>query len=177
MSVNGQLINISSFVKSIIQLVIHWHKPIGRTIGLLLGLGIVCDAQPIVQRPESACDAEALLTSRQPLVEIRPETIIMKPWQGKHQVYGIFMLPKAVQSREPAILKVKYIGVYCDVVNRSGFKREGVIAKRNHFLMVDHIHTRTAFWFLLLGKADLIQNPDNWTLIYVDPAAPRPPRF
>ncbi|MBD2327258.1 hypothetical protein [Alkalinema sp. FACHB-956] len=161
----------------VIQALLHWRQPICSTIAFLLGLGIVCEAQPIVQRPESACDAEALLTSRQPLVEIHPETIIMKPWQGKHQVYGIFMLPKAVQSREPAILKVKHIGVYCDVVNRSGFKREGVIAKRNHFLMVDHIHTRTAFWFLLLGKADLIQNPDNWTLIYVHPAAPRPPRF
>ncbi|MGI0493530.1 hypothetical protein ACN4EG_17240 [Alkalinema pantanalense CENA528] len=164
-------------MQPIFHSIVNWRKSIRFTIGFLLGLGIVCEAQPIVQRPESACDAEALLTSQQPLVEIRPETVIMKPWQGKHQVYGIFMLPKVVQAREPAILKVKHIGVYCDVVNRSGSKREGVIAKPNHFLMVDHIHTRTAFWFLLLGKADLIQNPDNWTLIYVDPAAPRPPRF
>ena len=146
---------------------LRWQRSVSRAIGLLLCILIPLDAQPIVQSPDSACDAEAFLTANSNLVAIHPEKVIMRPWQGQHQVYGIFMLPKTIHSRDFVVLKVKGVGVYCDIVNRSGTKREGVIAKPGHFLMMDYIRTRTTLALILQGKANLIENPENWVMIHI----------
>lgn len=120
----------------------------------------------VVQRPESACDAEAFMTSGGSKVAIHPETVIVQPWHGQHNVYGIFMMPDSVHPGEAVLLQVKHVGTFCDEASNAGKTVQGVQAKPHHYLMVDNIRTRTALWLILQGKLDQLQQPANWALVY-----------
>lgn len=120
----------------------------------------------VVQRPESACDAEAFMTSRRSKVVIHPEKVIVQPWNGQHNVYGIFMLPDSVPSKEPVLLQVKHVGTFCDEASNAGKVWGDVQAKPGHYLMIDNIRTRTALWLMLQGKLAELEQPANWALVY-----------
>ncbi len=120
----------------------------------------------VVQRPESACDAEAFMTSSRSKVTIHPEKVIVQPWNGQHNVYGIFMLPDSVPAKELVLLQVKHVGTFCDEASNAGKVWGDVQAKPGHYLMIDNIRTRTALWLMVQGKLDELEQPANWALVY-----------
>jgi len=67
------------------------HKTIGTTsAGVLLVLaGTV--AWLLNKPPTTDCSAEAPADHR--VIEIGAIKVVVQPWLGKHQVYGIFMVP------------------------------------------------------------------------------------
>ena len=137
-----------------------------RSAALIPLIAVPLHATALVQRPESSCDAEAFMASRRPKVEIYPEKVIVEPWQGQHQVYGIFMIPDSVRWGEPVLLKVKDVGVYCDAAMNNGTQLQGISAKPNHHLMIDYIRTRTGLALIAQGKLNQLQQRSNWSLVY-----------
>jgi hypothetical protein len=135
-------------------------------IGLIPILVIPLYPIGVVQRPESACDAEEFMTSGRPKVAIHPEKVIVQPWHGQHQVYGIFMLPDSISPKQPVLLQVKHVGTFCDEASYAGKLVQGVQARPGHYLMIDNIRTRTALWLIVQGKLDQLQQPTNWVLVY-----------
>lgn len=142
------------------------RKLINAAIALLALVGIPTYADPLVQRPESLCDLEVFLSSNRSTARIHATKVIVSPWHGQHQVYGLFMLPDAVQPGQPVVLAVKDVGVYCDIVVNSGKSIDGIDAKPHHYLMKDYIRTRTALWLIAQGKLEQLKHPSSWTLTY-----------
>ncbi len=146
------------------------HKPFAPTkfiVGLILAIGfILLSAQPVIQNADSVCDVEQFLTSAGRSETITATRVYVHPFEGQHQVFGVFIVPKTVQKRSPALLSVNQIGVYCDRISRYGPAYEDIKAPDNSFVMIDHIRTRSAWKLWLQGDLDTLKNPENWQLTY-----------
>ena len=136
------------------------------TIGLLPLVGIPMYTYPLVQRPESACDVEVFFSSHRNSAHVLAKKVMVSPLRGRHQVYGVFMLPNAIQPGQPVVLAVKDVGVYCDIAVNSGNSVDGIHAPPQHYLMKDNIRTRTALLLIFSGKLDQLKHPSSWTLTY-----------
>jgi hypothetical protein len=142
-----------------------WKNGLTGMVFLIPLLAIPTFPTPLVQRPESVCDAEAFMTSKGATATIHPAAIVAHPWEGRHQVFGIFLLPEQLASTT-VLLKVQDVGVYCDAVVYSGKRVRTVQAPPGYFLMIDNIRTRTAFRLIVQGKFNTLRNPLNWSMVY-----------
>lgn len=96
-----------------------------------------------------------------------PFTIIARPWLGRHNVYGIFILPNEHQLSYPILLDVKWAGMY---------RKEAYMVKVNvdrgypvqpgHYLLRVHLRTRVALLMILQGLSYQLKNPINWSIFY-----------
>ncbi|MGB5064780.1 MAG: hypothetical protein WBQ37_13635 [Candidatus Competibacter sp.] len=89
---------------------------------------------------------------------------MVEPLAGRHHVYGIFALPEACRPGAAVLLSVAGAGRHCDTAEFAGRALDGVSAPIGHYLMRDHIRTRTALWLLLRGVGVELRQPRNWTL-------------
>ena len=141
--------------------------PTGFFVGVMAAIGfILLSAQPLIQNADSSCDMEQFLTSGGTSETITATRVYVHPFEGRHQVFGIFIVPKTIQKRSPALLTVNPIGVYCDKISRYGPAYEDIKAPSNSFVMLDHIRTRSAWKLWLQGNLDMLKNPENWQLTY-----------
>jgi hypothetical protein len=157
--------NLSILFSRTIQNPFPWKNGLGGVVFLIPLLTVPIFPTPLVQRPESVCDAEAFITSRRVAVTLHPKAVVALPWEGRHQVFGIFQLPEQLAS-STVLLKVQDVGVYCDAVVNSGKSVRAVEAPPGYFLMIDNIRTRTAFRLIVQGKFNNLRNPLNWSMVY-----------
>ena len=136
-------------------------------VGFVVAIGfILLSAQPLIQNADSSCDVEQFLTSAGISETITATRVYVHPFEGRHQVFGVFIVPKVIQKRSPALLTVNPIGVYCDLISRYGPAYEDIKAPDNSFVMLDHIRTRSAWKLWFQGDLDILKNPENWQLTY-----------
>ena len=136
-------------------------------MGLIIAIGVILlSAQPVIQNADSICDVEHFLTSDGRSETVTATRVYVHPFEGQHQVFGAFIIPKTVQKRSPALLSVNQVGVYCDRISRYGPAYEDIKAPDNSFVMIDHIRTRSAWKLWLQGDLDTLKNPENWQLTY-----------
>src|SRR5712691_8755284 len=91
----------------------HWgtHKTIGiasACVALVLAGTI---AWLLNKPPTTNCGAEAPADSK--IHTIHPTKVVVQPWQGRHQIYGIFVVPNRYRDerRYAAVLNVR--GITC----------------------------------------------------------------
>lgn len=77
---------------------------------LLFSLIIVTLWWPI---NDADCNSKAFLASKNPKFSIQASQIVVQPWRGEHQVYGIFMVPNEYKRSPFFVLSVKGVGSYC----------------------------------------------------------------
>ena len=141
--------------------------PTGLLVGVIMAIVFVLlSAQPLIQNADSSCDVEHFLTSGGISETIAATRVYVHPFEGRHQVFGVFIVPKTIQKRSPALLAVNPIGVYCDKISRYGPAYEDIKAPNNSFVMLDHIRTRSAWKLWLQGDLETLKNPENWQLTY-----------
>lgn len=141
--------------------------PTGFFVGFIMAIGVIfLSAQPLIQNADSVCDVEHFLTSAGIAETVTATRVYIHPFEGRHQVFGVFIVPKTVQKRSPALLRVNQIGVYCDRISRHGPAYEDIKAPDHSFVMIDHIRTRSAWKLWLQGDLDTLKNPENWQLTY-----------
>lgn len=145
--------------------------PLSSPLRILLALAIAIAflllwANPVSQGRDSLCDVERFLAQSQNLVTVTADRASVKPWRGRHQVFGIFTIPKALPKKTSILLKVQGVGVYCSRVLHYGPAYEDLQAPIGEMIMLDHIRTRTALRALITGKLDQLRNPNNWQLVY-----------
>lgn len=97
---------------------------------------------------------------------IHPRKVVIRPWFGRHHVFGVFMVPYVYRSGR----------TYSGVISVEGFldelspdsqppveHAEEMVAEPGHYLIRAYVPTRVAVWFLLKGQFGDLQMPCNWT--------------
>lgn len=114
----------------------------------------------------SRCPRAALVASKTTSQRLHPQKVVVKPWKGRHQVYGVFVLPNGYQANKAVVVNIEGESPYCSgtpiLVKRDEF--QGVQATAGERIVVAYFRTRTASWLIAQGKADRLKQPQNWSL-------------
>jgi hypothetical protein len=159
------------FRASHLSVVMYWK---GRSFklysGILTSIVIVTIAllwaKPVVQNHDSNCDAEAFLTSPGKTVTVTAERVYVNPKTGRHQVFGVFIIPTNIKQWTPGLLSIDEVGIYCSRSTRYGPEYEGIVAPNKSIVMLDHIRTRTAIALFLQGKLNRLRDRTTWHYTY-----------
>jgi hypothetical protein len=93
-----------------------------------------------------------------------PTKVVVQPWQGQHQVYGIFAIPLERVSSRRVMISIPGAGTYCGGITRVGSNVEGMQAPPKHYLVKANLRTRTAASLVTRGYLNQLQEPRNWEL-------------
>ena len=103
-----------------------------------------------LQEPlDGRCTGLGYLASNRPTITVPALKVVVKPWFGRHQVYGIFPLPKEKCNRsEPVLLTIKGAGNYCQRAKytEANHRFEGIETPPGHTLTRYYLRTRTTWW-------------------------------
>lgn len=124
--------------------------------------------QKLAQLLNPQCKDTVFFQTDQNVFSASPLTIITRPWLGRHNVYGIFILPNEHQLSYPILLNVKWAGTY---------RKEAYMVKVNvdrgypvqpgYYLLRVHLRTRVALLMMLQGLSYQLRDPMNWTIFYI----------
>lgn len=96
-----------------------------------------------------------------------PEKIVVEPWKGQHNVYGIFQIPGGYLNDRMLKIEIPGSKTYCGILAYGGTVAvDGVYAKPGHYLMKGMLNTRFAIKLILHGKQEELKQPQNWNLGY-----------
>lgn len=112
----------------------------------------------------SKCPEEVLSRLDEVKTQV-PDKIVMKPWNGRHNVYGIFMLPIEDNSSKRLVISIPGAGNYCGGTHNVGTSFEGIQAKPGYYLLKANFRTRTSTWLIARGFANQLENSLNWKLV------------
>ncbi|MFN6567818.1 hypothetical protein [Dendronalium sp. ChiSLP03b] len=130
----------------------------------VLGFSYISD---IVERsPTVSCRRWGFISSKEGKYYSYPEKIVVEPWRGRHQVYGIFMIPDGYRSDHFVTLKIPGERTYCGLLLSVSSFNEGIHAKPGYYLLRGYFNTRVAIELILKGKGDQLEQPSNWRLGY-----------
>ena len=148
----------------------HWgaHKTIGiASAGVALVLAGTI-AWLLNKPPTTNCGAEAPADSK--IHTIHPTKVVVQPWQGRHQIYGIFVVPNRYRDerRYAAALNVRGV-TGLSVTNGSAEygSEDEISGGPGHYVKRGYIPTRVALWFLFTGRFGDLRAPCHWTLGFV----------
>ena len=111
------------------------------------------------------CQSEGLSDSE--LYKAHPIKVVVRPWLGRHQVFGIFAVPLHYRSGRSyaGTISVKsfndeFVPDWQPEVQRV----EDVVVEPGYYLVRGYVPTRIALWFLVTGQFGELRSPCNWTL-------------
>lgn len=139
-------------------------------IALTLTLAMVTLVVPLSDRffkklnSLSNCPETALISSDQSTEKIRASKTIVEPWEGRHHVYGIFVLPSGYQARRFFAFSVDGSNPYCGGVSLLNQSAYGLNIQPGERIAIGHLRTRTALWLLTKGQQEELKQPSNWVL-------------
>ncbi len=118
--------------------------------------------------PTSACGAE--IAAHSDVHTIRPTRVVVRPWQGPHHVYGVFMVPNRYNDDRSysATLFVRGFDAEFDA-RRSPRRDDGedaALAAPGHQVKRGYVPTRVALWLLFAGQFGDLRVPCNWALVF-----------
>ncbi|MBH8573862.1 hypothetical protein I8752_12685 [Nostocaceae cyanobacterium CENA369] len=130
---------------------------------LLLSLSIITFWWPV---NDSECNSEAFLKSKIKKFQVQAAKVVVQPWRGEHQVYGIFMVPDEYKQTPFLVLTVKGFGSECS--RPFGYRRnfDDIFAEPGTHLVRDYIRTRIALRLILQGLYFHLNEKQNWTLTF-----------
>lgn len=112
----------------------------------------------------SKCPEEVLSRLDEVKTQV-PDKIVMKPWNGRHNVYGIFMLPIEDNSSKRLVISIPGAGNYCGGTHNVGTSFEGIQAKPGYYLVKACLRTRTSTLLIVRGFGEQLKDVRNWRLI------------
>ena len=119
--------------------------------------------------PTADCAAEAPTDHK--AHEIRATQVVVRPWLGKHHVYGIFVVPSRYGHNGTYIVRTTVRDFDHSRVIRERFAEQYAddpVAEPGHSLLRIYVPTRVALWFLFNGLFGDLRRPCNWTLVFVE---------
>ncbi|WP_017651974.1 hypothetical protein [Fortiea contorta] len=100
---------------------------------------------------------------------ISPEKIVVKPWRGRHHVYGVFMVPKGYENDRLLTIKISENKTYCGLITETEYASyEDIDAKPGYHLIKGYLNTRLVVFLMAQGKIEQLKQPSNWKLGYVN---------
>jgi hypothetical protein len=125
--------------------------------------GVISECPDFVTQTSSVTNAKT----------IHPTKVVVRPWRGRHHVYGIFVLPPGYDATEFFQISLKDAGSYCgtvsgldDFVLDASIKSSDLPLEewKNDRVVVGRLRTRTALWLISKGKHEQLNLPQNWSL-------------
>ena len=138
-------------------------------ISILLPLAAASAIIWLVNRsPLTACEFEVPESSREH--KFRAVQVVVLPWQGQHNVYGVFMIPERYKHGQPyaTSLKIQGFTTRFPVISAGGEGHDNIVAEQGHYLQRAYVPTRSALWFLLTGRFGDLRAPCHWWLVIAD---------
>lgn len=130
----------------------------------VLGFSYVSD---IIERsPTVSCRRWGFISPKAEKYYSSPEKIVVEPWRGRHNVYGIFMIPDGYRSDHFVTLKIPGEKTHCGLLLGVNSFNEGIHVKPGYYLLRGYFNTRVAVELILKGKGDQLKQPLNWRLGY-----------
>lgn len=114
---------------------------------------------------KSVCSDSVITDFKNGKTHGTPYRVVIQPWNGRHNVYAVFMLPKGVKPRGSLLVKIPNVGMYCGRTQRLGSSYEGIQAKPGYYLMKANLKTRTSALLIARGYLNQLKDPNNWNLI------------
>lgn len=105
--------------------------------------------------------------------EIAASRIVVRPWLGPHQVYGIFVVPdRFMDRRYAARLAVPgfEFGIIRNLIRKQAYV-DAALARPGHYLERAYVPTRVALRLLFTGRFGDLRTACHWQLRFYDPAA------
>ena len=140
-----------------------------KNIGIIsIGVALlsVCTMVWLTSSPvTSRCVGEESSDSK--LYKAHPVKIVIRPWLGQHEVFGIFMVPLRFRSgkRYSGSISVQsYSGAFRPDQQPEVPRIEGVVVEPGSYLVRGYVPTRIALWFLVTGQFGELRSPCNWIL-------------
>ena len=114
----------------------------------------------------SQCPRQALVATDTSSSRIHPQKVVVRPWKGRHQVYGIFLIPNEYQANNTVVVSIEGVSTYCGgkPVLIAGNEFQGVHARSGERIVTAYFRTRTASWLIAQGKVGQLKQPHNWLL-------------
>lgn len=106
------------------------------------------------------------MTSPGKMVTITAEKVSVNPKFGRHQVFGVFIVPASIPKWTPALMTIEGIGIYCSRIRRYGPVYENIVAPSGSIVMLDFVRTRTAISLFFQGKIDRLRDRKTWRYTY-----------
>jgi len=116
--------------------------------------------------PATPCPAEPKMNSKLP--EIQAMKVVVQPWTGPHQVYGIFMVPIRYKDDRLYSTRVRVQGFDGRLTGPEPEYLDTVAANPGYYLKRAYVPTRLALWFFVSGMFGDLRTPCNWTLVIVE---------
>jgi hypothetical protein len=139
------------------------------TLVLLSLVGIVALTHYLQQAADEQCTGVGYLPANLSTTSIHPLKVVVEPFQGQHQVYGIFRLEKAkIPPNQPVILTVNHVGKYCESTIYLGQNFAEIAVPNQYYLSQHYIRTRTAIWLTMRRLLEELKQLENWTLTYTE---------
>jgi hypothetical protein len=138
-------------------------------IGLVFGIAVVPTIVWLAHRPPTTnCEDRSWLNSADNVVFA--SKVIVEPWYGRHNIYGVFVIPNQYRDREySATVIVRGVAEHANLSPRPTKEHGIVIADvPDRLVKHAHIHSRVALWFLFTGHFGDIRNTCNWALVFAD---------
>jgi hypothetical protein len=98
--------------------------------------------------------------------------VVVQPWKGEHNVYGIFVIPTRFKNHRlySVTLRIQGIDAEFSAGSPESEDIDSLVPGRGYYLRKAYIPTRTALWLFITGKLGTLQVPCHWWLIFVDRA-------
>lgn len=112
------------------------------------------------------CKNWGFMVSKTTKSYIHPQKVVVRPWLGEHNVYGVFMLPNNYLHDRLIRVNLPVNQTLCGVVANPSQTIAGINAKPGHYLVKAYLQTRTAIRFTLTGKINDLKELKNWQLGY-----------
>jgi hypothetical protein len=118
--------------------------------------------------PLTACGFEVPESSKEH--KFQAVQVVVRPWQGQHNVYGIFMIPERYKHGQPYVMSLKIQGFTTkfSAVSAGGEDRDNIVVEQGHYLQRAYVPTRNALWFLFTGRFGDLRAPCHWWLVISD---------
>lgn len=118
--------------------------------------------------PTTSCDDRSWLHSGDTVVFA--SQVVIKPWYGRHHVYGVFVIPDEYRDKEySGTMIVRGVEAQERLSARPTTEHGIIIAGvPDRFVRHAHVRSRIAWWFLLTGRFGDLQATCNWAVVLTD---------
>jgi hypothetical protein len=138
-------------------------------LSLLSILGFSYVSEFSERSPITSCREWGFFSSKSEKYYTHPEKIVLKPWKGQHNVYGIFMIPDKYRNDILFTVTIDKTEIHCGVMGYADTKFiTGINAKPGYYLIKGLLNTRVALRLILQGKKDQLKQPQNWKMGYIN---------
>lgn len=115
-----------------------------------------------------SCASESPFTAKH--YQARAIRVKVEPWRGPHHVYGVFAVPLEYRQHRLYTARLRLEGfneAFPEVSPEAG-RIYDTPAEPGHYIMRVNFSTRTAMWYILIGRFRDLSAPCHWWLLIED---------